>query len=750
MASLTVWPDRFGKGWNGEDWELEELEGFPSVPVWDALVKRYETDAHCVCYTVPGEESIPRINKRALKKCQEEGLALRFEVLLVDVDGPKRGLPDGWRSKQVAKLQGSPLAVTPPGVGGWYGTRGGLRLVYLLPEPLGPASFEHFVAHLLVELDRLGVAADKACKDWTRCYRLPRVLRDGEPQAFKLSLPSSPLTWTPPKGRTLPRKLSNVPAPVRDVLTEGTTINEGGRNAALTRIAGSLRGRGLSEAALLAALREENERICDPPLEESEVERIASSVGRYAPEEAKQLHVRADGTEAPRVLLGSENELADLVLKALEEGQEQTVHDRGLLWRYEPALGIWEEVPEHVPQAILEGYDGASYGQSSKVRVSSRMVGGVLRLIAGKRSRPGYFDNAPPGVCCSNGRAVVCDCEDGCEECDGSGIALLDHDPGARSTFALPVPYDPKVRSLRWHRFLEEVFEGAPDADERRALLQEFVGSCLIGYASRLQKALLLVGEGANGKSTFLDVISALFPDEARASVPPQHMDHDYRRDLLSKARINIVSEVPEADIASAEAFRAIVDGSEITARCIYQRPYRFRPQAGHLLACNSLPGVRDFSHAFWRRWLAIAFDRIFKPEEQEPGLSRKLIKEELVGVVAWALAGAVRVKRSETYTVPCSSVLVAEKWRRQADQVAAFVADELVKPEKPSQWTRSTEIYRAYVRWCQRNGQRFQVSNRKLTERLKLLRVGGDRIVKDKRRDANYLSVRLKPGREH
>lgn len=58
-------------------------------------------------------------------------------------------------------------------------------------------------------------------------------------------------------------------------------IAEGGRNDTLFRLASSLRGKGLSEAAITAALLEENRDRCDPPLEDREVETIAKSAGRY-------------------------------------------------------------------------------------------------------------------------------------------------------------------------------------------------------------------------------------------------------------------------------------------------------------------------------------------------------------------------------------------------------------------------------------------------------------------------------------
>jgi hypothetical protein len=60
-------------------------------------------------------------------------------------------------------------------------------------------------------------------------------------------------------------------------------ISEGQRNDALFKIACSLRGKGLSEAAIRAALLEENRSRCSPPLPHDEVRRIAASAGKYEP-----------------------------------------------------------------------------------------------------------------------------------------------------------------------------------------------------------------------------------------------------------------------------------------------------------------------------------------------------------------------------------------------------------------------------------------------------------------------------------
>jgi putative DNA primase/helicase len=58
---------------------------------------------------------------------------------------------------------------------------------------------------------------------------------------------------------------------------------EGQRNNQLTSLAGSMRRGRAAQQAIEAALLEENQRQCDPPLSETEVRRIAESIASYPP-----------------------------------------------------------------------------------------------------------------------------------------------------------------------------------------------------------------------------------------------------------------------------------------------------------------------------------------------------------------------------------------------------------------------------------------------------------------------------------
>jgi Bifunctional DNA primase/polymerase, N-terminal/AAA domain/Primase C terminal 1 (PriCT-1) len=103
-----------------------------------------------------------------------------------------------------------------------------------------------------------------------------------------------------------------------------TPIPDGQRNQTLTSLAGSMRRRGMSPAAIEAALLAENTARCRPPLSDEEVRAIATSVARYAP---------ASKTSAPD----------GVVLR-----EESTSQERAAL-TFTPLHVLLNEPEEHVP-----------------------------------------------------------------------------------------------------------------------------------------------------------------------------------------------------------------------------------------------------------------------------------------------------------------------------------------------------------------------------------------------------------------
>lgn len=133
------------------------------------------------------------------------------------------------------------------------------------------------------------VGGDEACRDLSRILRVPGTLNLKDP---KNPRPVMVTKFDPDRRFNLsdfdPYFVEDTPASGGNGKAQvappvGETIPDGKRSVTLTSLAGTMRRRGMGEAAIVGALLAENQAKCDPPLSESEVREIAHSVARYEP-----------------------------------------------------------------------------------------------------------------------------------------------------------------------------------------------------------------------------------------------------------------------------------------------------------------------------------------------------------------------------------------------------------------------------------------------------------------------------------
>lgn len=146
-----------------------------------ALTRSYATDAHFAGYAAPSNTR--RLSSGALSSepIAVLGGSVRMVLGIVDVDCPTEEVDAWWRTERTRLDQ---LLGVHPGLYA-YRTRGGYRIVGRLePEvalrsPEDAPIWSRYYLALLAYLERaFGIVGDRACADWTRLYRLPRVVRD--------------------------------------------------------------------------------------------------------------------------------------------------------------------------------------------------------------------------------------------------------------------------------------------------------------------------------------------------------------------------------------------------------------------------------------------------------------------------------------------------------------------------------------------------------------------------------------------
>ena len=189
-----------------------------------------------------------------------------------------------------------------------------------------------------------------------------------------------------------------------------------------------------------------------------------------------------------------------------------------------------------------------------------------------------------------------------------SAIVAVDRDVFV--TKRMGAPYDPSTQCPRWLQFLNTIFDGNQDVID---FVQRAVGYSVSGEVSE-QCLFIMIGTGANGKSTFINALRRIFGDYSGAT--PMHtltvmpFSNGQTNDLAAMEGKRFISASDgEAGQRLAEAkIKNMTGGDTIVCRALYKDFVEFDPQFKLWVATNDLPNVTGSDDAIWRRIRVIDF----------------------------------------------------------------------------------------------------------------------------------------------
>jgi putative DNA primase/helicase len=284
---------------------------------------------------------------------------------------------------------------------------------------------------------------------------------------------------------------------------------------------------------------------------------------------------------------------------------------------------------------------------------------------------------------------------------DLSRYELVPHNPDIFTTNLLPYDYDPSADCPRWKQYLDEVF--LSDAATIK-FVQEAVG---YAFHKAIPKAVIffIIGDGGNGKSVFIDVISCLCGKENVCNISLNRLnDEKYLPELFGKM-INVSGETPSARCINTDLIKAVVSGDWVTGREVYKKPSKFRPYAKHYLGMNTLPEIEDNTHGMWRRIHVIEFPRKFSEREMDVELTGKLMNE-LSGIFNWALEGYRRLQdQSFIFSVSPSMKKTKRSYKKKNSSVIDFADSYFGKVFEKEESVPFKDAFEQYKAFCKSEG---------------------------------------------
>src|SRR5439155_26952992 len=158
-----------------------------------------------------------------------------------------------------------------------------------------------------------------------------------------------------------------------------------------------------------------------------------------------------------------------------------------------------------------------------------------------------------------------------------------------------------------------------------------------------IQKAVLLLGEGGNGKSTYLAALTAFLGKDNVSGLSLHCLESDrFAVGRLLGKLANIAADLPSEHLAGTDVFKQLTGGDMVTGEFKYRDSFDFVPFARLIFSANHPPRSADGSAAFFDRWVVLPFERLFRDTAAEiprPVLDAFLAEpRELSGVLNRAL----------------------------------------------------------------------------------------------------------------
>jgi putative DNA primase/helicase len=294
---------------------------------------------------------------------------------------------------------------------------------------------------------------------------------------------------------------------------------------------------------------------------------------------------------------------------------------------------------------------------------------------------------------------------------------LMDNKPERYITRYCPVVFDTAAQCPRWMQFLDEVFKG--DA-ATIASVQRLLGYTLTGL-SQEEIIVFCVGFGANGKSIFSNIVSAILGDHGETApstllAARRADDNSARGDLamLDGVRLVSINELPGGLMLDEVVVKQIAGREPISARYMYGEFFTYQPKFTPWVRTNHKPIIKGDDDGVWRRIVVLPFRRKFEEHEQDQLLEAALLKE-CDGILSWMVKGAALYLKSGLNLSP--TILAEQKqYRKESDLLGEFL-DEKTDAGADKRVSQSDLFYR-WQSWNENNGTRSG-SKKSFTQRL-------------------------------
>lgn len=276
--------------------------------------------------------------------------------------------------------------------------------------------------------------------------------------------------------------------------------------------------------------------------------------------------------------------------------------------------------------------------------------------------------------------------------------ALLPHSPTYRFRHQFPVVYNNKATCPKIDAFFDQVFN-----EVQRQTVEEWMGYCL--YRNYMyKKALIIVGEGDTGKTTFLELLTYMLGEDNKSGVSLHRIASDkFSSAQLYNKHVNIFDELSAEDVDDTANFKIATGGGSIMGEYKFGDQFSFKNFSKLMFACNKIPDVKDMNdEAYFNRWMVIHLEKTI-PVKISNFIRTLTTEDEISGLFNVAIAGLQRLLEQDGFSYKNSGIDTKIEMMRSSSALANFVTEMLQKDIGAE--ISKEDMYKAYKDFCDDRG---------------------------------------------
>ena len=301
---------------------------------------------------------------------------------------------------------------------------------------------------------------------------------------------------------------------------------------------------------------------------------------------------------------------------------------------------------------------------------------------------------------------------------DTEDMTLHEHSAEYLTNIVFPdLDYQPDAECPTFRKVVAD----ALDKDTAN-VLQEMCGYLLFPD-SRHEKIGVLVGEGRNGKSVILNMISYALGEENVT-----HFGLQQITDASGVFIANMVGKLANIchdsgnliKVGNEGILKQYASGEPIMAKVLYHQPTITTNYPHSIIAVNALPVSADVSDGYFRRFLIIDFPHQIPLNKVDRQLFQKM-KPERMGVLLWIIEGMKRLLSESDFSESKAVDDIKKQYQRDNNIVATFVDEFEFRPSR-TEMRPLDEVFRMFKTWTKDNNYR-DMGKRTFSTRLKGLK---------------------------